>query len=78
MFRPRPPTGDSFPYREQCALGLNTENTLSQIFTFFFSNILTIRSERQTDRCMDERMDRQTDRHIGRRTDGLVRIQTYI
>ncbi len=53
MFRPTPPTGDSFPYREQCALGLNTENTLSQIFT--------IRSERQTDRCMDERMDRQTD-----------------
>ncbi len=72
MFRPTPPTGDSFPHREQCALGLNTENTLSQILTFF--NILTIRSDRQTDRCMDKRMDR----HIGRRTDGLVRRQTYI
>ncbi len=47
-------------HREQCALGLNTENTVSLIFTLFL-NILTIRSDRQTDRCMDERMDRQTD-----------------
>ncbi len=40
--------------------GVNTENTLSQMFTLFL-NILTIRSDRQTDRCMDERMYRQTD-----------------
>ncbi len=61
MFRPTPPTAESFPHREQCALGLNTENTLSPFFFFFFY-ILTIRS----DRPVYERTDGQTDRQTYR------------